>query len=138
VVEAMQRLAQARDALERLLREGLPQLRRVGLELTEKLLGRRPLPAEEPADALDRLVDGALESVPLFPAIVVRLHPEDLEVLRSRQPHLAGRLEAARGLSLQQDAALQRGASRIETPVGTVEARLATQLEPVLQPLLDA
>ncbi len=61
--------------------------------------------------------------------VVLRAHPDDVAALRAAEPSLALQLVRTRRIVLVPDGAVERGGVVIDTEVGRIDARLATQLE---------
>jgi flagellar assembly protein FliH len=62
-------------------------------------------------------------------AVVLRVHPDDLPAVEEARPRFADRLGAALQLRVVADASVGRAGCVVETPVGRLDARLASQLD---------
>jgi flagellar biosynthesis/type III secretory pathway protein FliH len=67
--------------------------------------------------------------------IVVEAHPADADTLRS---HLGTLVSEAQAIDVRPDEALARGDLRLQTDIGTIDAKLAPRLERLAAALRDA
>jgi flagellar assembly protein FliH len=89
------------------------------LEIAEAVIGSELSDASTGATAALRRVLGALGSDADLPGLILRLHPDDAELLRAE-----GQFPPA--LSVQPDPALCRGDAVAQLPDGLVDARIDT------------
>ncbi|RZU65539.1 flagellar assembly protein FliH [Microterricola gilva] len=89
------------------------------LELAEAVIGSELSDASAGASAALRRVLGTLGSDAELPGVILRMHPDDAEMLRA-----AGQLPQA--LSVQSDPGLGRGDAVAQLPDGLVDARIGT------------
>ena len=86
------------------------------------------------AAVLDRSID---ESAAGRGARLI-LHPEDHETLRTREADRVARWSEEYGLGLEDDASLERGAFRVETPSRGIDAQPDSIRERLQEALLEA
>src|SRR5688572_18934828 len=124
--EAAALLAAARAEATRLLAAARPAAIVLAARMAEKIVGRGvALDAGVMAD----IAGAALEACrPRGDWIRVRVHPDDLAAVTARRDALAARAPAAASLDLVADEAVGRHGCVIETALGQVDARLATQI----------
>lgn len=89
------------------------------LDIAEAVIGSELSDSSSGASAALRRVLGTLGSDAELPGVILRLHPDDAELLRA-----AGQLPPS--LSVQPDPALGRGDAVAQLPDGLVDARIGT------------
>ena len=135
---ALQWLEAQRGAHERkarLVHEARPEVVRLALRVAEKILRQR---IKAQPDAILPMVDEAL-SVFLAQSpsrVVLRVHPDDVAALASREQHWRERHPASVSFTVVPDEGVGRGGCRIETESGSVDATLETQLAVIERHLL--
>jgi flagellar assembly protein FliH len=78
-----------------------------------------------------RQVRDALRRVVGVESVILRVHPDDEPAVREhRQPLLTG-VDSLREFVVEADEKIERGGCIIESPSGTIDARLSTQLRQV-------
>jgi flagellar biosynthesis/type III secretory pathway protein FliH len=123
VAELAARAALLRD---RVLAQAEPELVELAFAVARRVLDAV---AERDREVVVEVAGRALEAVRHRRQLTVRVHPDDATALREGQPRLCGRLTAAPSIAIVEDASVGRGGVVVETEAGTVDARLATQLE---------
>jgi flagellar assembly protein FliH len=123
---AVTALLRATEEIERQDRTTLTQLEDVAValvyDLVESLLGRELELAEAPArDSLAR----ALALAPDRGAVVVRLHPDDLDAIAA----VAAETAPGRAIELVADGSVERGGCVVEVGACRVDAQLGPALE---------
>ncbi|HJZ86950.1 MAG TPA: FliH/SctL family protein [Polyangia bacterium] len=100
-------------------------LRRLAVRIASKILGHAlELDPTLVVDICAQALRGATEQR----EIVVRVHPDDLPAIEQARPQLRAALLKARDFTLRPDAGVGRGGCIVETELGSVDARLETQL----------
>jgi flagellar biosynthesis/type III secretory pathway protein FliH len=134
-------IAQLADAARRLgtqRAQTTAELQRLALELGVAIAARLVHESiEAGAFGIEELVRHALDRLTPEAAATIALHPQDLSLLEQR---LGGELTALAPVELRfvPDAALDRGACRVESGELTVAANLRQQLTEVYDLLLEA
>jgi len=118
---AQEQAAEAFAAAER-------QVVELALAVAGKVLAREV--AENPMVILP-IVKEALPTVEAQEQITIRVHPDCYELVLATRPELQAALSRANTLTVTADSALREGDCIIETPFGTVDARIDSQLEMV-------
>ena len=121
-------LVGARAAASRARGAAAPELRVLAVRIAEKLLGREL--ALRPEAVLD-VVTQALAAAGTARQVLVRCHPDDLAALERGRPRLLERAARAQVLQLRADAGVGRGGCVVETELGSIDARLSTQLDAI-------
>lgn len=128
-------LVAAEAARARLQNDAEADIARLALQIARKVVAGEL--AQNDA-AIGRIVAQALQSARLGRAVVVRIHPEDAPGLQERFPSLLAAAGRSEGLVLRPDPALARGDCVIESELGTIDARLETQLAAIERALVGA
>lgn len=92
---------------------------------------------EADRDVVLRQVREAVRRVHGLERIIVRVHPDDADLVRARRLDLAAGSEAARELTVEPDEQVGRGGCMLESDSGTVDARLMTQMQNLETALLE-
>jgi flagellar biosynthesis/type III secretory pathway protein FliH len=121
-----------RDAEGRRVEKDADRIVPVAVMLAERLVGAA---LELEPDRIARLAAAVLAEARGARRAVVDAHPLDAEALR-RHVGTAG-LDAC-SLEIRSDESLARGALRLQTDVGTIDAQLAPRLERLADALRDA
>jgi type III secretion protein L len=118
-------LVAARAAAARLQTEAAAELRTLAVRIAEKVLGRTLAAAPE---LCADVAAEALRAARHQRRVLLRAHPDDLAALEAARPRLRQLLDHAPDLDLRGDPTIDRGGCVVETEVGVIDARLATQL----------
>ncbi len=95
--------------------------------MAEKIVGQAVTLA--PSFLVDMVGKALSETRARAGTVVVRVHPQDLDLVTRDKAKLAGRLAQAVELRLQADPGVERNGCVVDTPVGRLDARLTTQLD---------
>lgn len=119
---------------DELLAQAEPEAVKLALKIAEKIIGHD---VERDETVLMDVIAQAAETNRNAQQLVVRVHPEIGKFLRTRMPQLMERIGVTKAVSIKEDAEISDKAGCIlETPFGTLDARLTTQLEVLKQALL--
>jgi type III secretion system HrpE/YscL family protein len=122
-------LASATAEREKMLMEAEPEVVNMVFQIAEKILG----------DAVEKGAIVAVVKQALSEAIgeriTVRVHPDDLEMVRSAEPELKERLQNIKSLITVADESIEVGGCAVDTEVGTIDAQLSTQLAAIKKSL---
>ncbi len=99
--------------------------------VAEKVIGRT---VHEHSDTIKSIVKQALESA-LGERIVIRLSPEDYKVISDAAFEFKDELDRTKRIQFKEDEAITQGGCIVETEVGTIDARLETQLKAIRKAL---
>ncbi len=113
---------QGREALASAERE----LVELALAVAGKILAKEI--AENPTVVLP-IVRAAIDKVRDQEQITVRVHPDDYDLVLAARLELSSLMARDNALSVVADGALKNGDCVVDTPFGTVDARIDTQLE---------
>ena len=123
----------ARRAHQALLQGAEQDILRLSLQVAEKILGRS---LEQNRELMLSIVAQAIETVRYQRELVVRVNPDDAELLRSSRRQLMDLIGRTKEIAVREDPEVERGGCVIETEHGTVDAQLRTQLQVLEQVLL--
>ncbi|HEY0615477.1 MAG TPA: FliH/SctL family protein [Candidatus Elarobacter sp.] len=118
-------LEMARAERHKLIEDAEPELVRLALGIAERVLHQQV--------ALDRgvvveMAKGAIARLIERDTVTVRVHPADLERMREHRDELIA-IGDIRSLRIVEDQRVDRGGVVVDTDAGTIDARIATQLE---------
>lgn len=133
LAEATAILVRARQEHRALVADAEHDAVRLALAVAEKIIGRA---LELDRELLLSMVAQAAEGVRHHRELVVRVHPEDVELLRASRRKLMDAMGRTREIAVREDPEVQRGGCIVETEGGTVDAQLGTQLKAMEQALL--
>ena len=86
-------------------------------------------------ELLAEIVKNAFRSLGEANQVTVRVHPKDLAILQERAQEVAQQLASSASLTLRPDDSLMRGDCLIDSDIGSLDAKLSTQLETLKQQL---
>lgn len=118
-------LEMARAERHKLMQEAEPELVRLALGIAERVLHQqvaldRAVVVEMAKTAIARLIERD--------RVTVRVNPADLERMREHREELMA-IGEIRNLRIVEDQRVDRGGVVVDTDAGTIDARIATQLE---------
>ena len=117
------------QAYEKMLSEAEPQIIRMVMDIAEKVIGR-----QIEKGAIVDVVKNAISQA-AGRKIVVRVHPADVPMIREREKDLFASLDQNQSVSVKEDEEIPPGGCIVETEMGTVDARLETQLNAIKKAL---
>jgi len=104
---------------------------RLVMTISEKVIGTI---VSEHAEAVRSIVKNAIDAS-LGDRILVRLNPEDYKVMVSEGYRYSDDFDRAKRIVFKEDESISRGGCIVETEIGTIDARLETQLEAIKKAL---
>lgn len=128
-------LVRARAEAEGLRRAAQDSAVALARRMAEKIVGHAVTLA--PSLLADMVGRALTETRARSGAVVVRLHPQDLEVVARERPRLVSRVANQVEVRLTADPGVERNGCIIDSPVGRLDARLATQLDALERALVD-
>lgn len=114
---------------EKILSEAEPQIIRMVMDIAEKVIGREI----GKGAIIDVVKQTIAQSV--GKKIIVRLSPADVATVRERESQLFSVLAQGQTVSVREDDSIPAGGCIVETEMGSVDARLETQLKAVKKAL---
>lgn len=127
-------LANARSEVTKYIIEGENTIAEMVLQVADKIL---PQHFNEVPQAVLLVVQEAIKKVQDQPHLKVRVAAEAYEFVLPARSELQNMLEGTAVLEIVSDESLSLGDCLIESPNGTVDARIATQLEQIKQSVRD-
>lgn len=105
----------------------------LGLQIARKVIGKEV----QSGAVVQGVIAAALAQVPSKDRLIIRLHPSDRVLLEElRNDPVQGHTLIPSDATLMADNSVRKGGCLIETPIGTLDARLETQLALIEQALL--
>lgn len=126
VTEALLRIEAIK---EKFYKESEKEIIKLVAAVAEKVIGKL---AEEHPEVIRDVVKQALEKS-IGERITVRVNPQDLK--RIEGEHFADILDKTKRLHFREDETVTRGGCIVETEVGTIDARIETQIEAIKKAL---
>jgi type III secretion protein L len=133
VTEFEQNLLDVREIRERVWRETEQDLLRLAVRLTEKILGRE---LKSDKKTVADIVATALQNARQQEKLTVRVNPADLPIIEKEIENLT-RTGRIKFMDFIADPRVTEGGCLIESEVGTIDARLETQLRVLERALLS-
>jgi len=128
-------LTRARGEADRRLAASEDEIRTLAVRIAERIV-RRQLDLRP--EAVVDIAKAALADARGRHDFVLRVHPDDVSILEAEQPGLLARLSVSAHILVRADEAIERGGCVVESEVGTVDARLSTQLAVVEKALAES
>lgn len=133
VTEFEQTLLDVREIRERVWRETEQDLLRLAVRLTEKILGRE---IKSDKTAVADIVATALQNARQQEKLTIRVNPSDLPTIEEEMKNFS-RNGRTQYMDFIADPRVSEGGCLIESEVGTIDARLETQLRVLERALLS-
>jgi flagellar assembly protein FliH len=126
-------LRSLQDSVPRVVHDTEQMLLALALEVAQKLVSGLPISAP----MVEAAVKDALAQAEGATEFTIRLHPDDLELLRSVHSTLLATADSASDLKFQPAPEVSRGGCLVETRFGVIDARRATKFELLQQEVLS-
>lgn len=105
-----------------------PEIVHLAVEIAEKIVGMELATGRE---IITGIVKQALATLKERDEIVIRVNPSEVDAVKANQPAYEAMIEGLKRFEVLSDGAIEVGSCSIETNLGNVDARIATQLEAV-------
>ncbi|MBM3266057.1 MAG: hypothetical protein FJZ01_00275 [Candidatus Sericytochromatia bacterium] len=132
IEEAIETLNRARLSYPRAVKENQEKLIELALQVAEKIIGAE---IEARPDVVLETLDVALTRVTDLESVQIRVHPDDLPIVKEKEDEYRDLLAQVKKLEFVPSPKIQRGGVFIETSSGTVDATLKTQLSIIAEVL---
>ncbi len=128
-------IADAKRKYGKILEGAETELLKLSLKIAERIVGK--------ALDLDRsilldIIHKAIQSLKYQKEIRIRIHPEDVAYLKDQKMQLYAMLGESKEIEVVEDALVARGGCIIDTEIGTIDARLETQLKVMERKLIKS
>ena len=133
LAQVTEKLVQLEELRARFFDQAEPEMIRLVMAIAEKVIGR--IAAENP-ELIRSVVRQALERA-LGDRITVSLNPEDHRQLMAGDHEFKDVLDRTKRLMFREDETVAKGGCVVETEVGTIDARIETQLEAIRKALVS-
>jgi len=124
-----ERMFEVAQSHEKILNEAEPQIIRMVMDISEKVIGRE-IEKGGIVDIVKQAIDQSAGK-----KIIVRLNGVDVPVMRERESELYKALTQGQTVSVREDDSIPAGGCVVETEMGSVDARLETQLKAIKKAL---
>ena len=131
LAEVTERLSAVSKFENNFLKTVEPEIMRLVYDTCEKVLGRE---LRENKDAIIGIVRQALRGL-AGSNLLIRLNPDDYKTVKDREHDLLSVIEATATLVMKADDTVAAGGCVIESEIGTIDAKLATQLAAIKRAL---
>jgi flagellar assembly protein FliH len=118
-------LLSLKQSLPRMIQENESALMNLALELAQKIVAGMPI---DPA-MLEAVVQEALQQASDTAGVVIKLHPDDLALLRKHNSPLLNGLPETGSLRFTVSSEVTRGGCIVQTRFGQIDARRETKVE---------
>ena len=108
-----------------------PEIIKLVMMISEKVIGKM---VRENEDTIKSIVRQAVDSS-LGERIAVRLNPEDYKTVTNDELEFKDILDRTKRIFFKEDDSITKGGCIVETEVGTIDARLETQLKAIRKAL---
>ena len=126
VSQLTEAVAKASVRAQELESQLVPQIKDLALAIVRKILGKNL--ELHPEEVVSIIKQALAEKARQRREIVLRVHPEDLEIVRLHRSALLEVLNRCKEIGIQEDPDVQRHGVVIETDAGLIDAQLDTQL----------
>ena len=128
MVEAKNTLEQALRERERLGKEAENDLAQLAVKIAQRVVGSE---ISLNSNVVVNMIKANLERVKDREHVILRVHQEDIETVKKNKEFFLKFVPDVRSVEIQIDPRVDRGGCIIETNLGTVDARITTQLEAI-------
>lgn len=129
--EWTEKILKLRCMKEEILRNAEPEILKMVVDVSEKILGKLTASHKETVYAVLRQ---ALERS-IGNQITVRIHPEDLKRFSEKELEFKDLFDRTKHLYFREDDSVERGGCVVETEVGTIDAQLDIQMKAIKKAL---
>ena len=128
-------IADAKRKYGKILEGAEAELLKLSLKIAERIVGK--------ALDLDRsilldIIHKAIQSLKYQKEIRIRIHPDDVAYLKEQKMQLYAMLGESKEIEVVEDLLVARGGCIIDTEIGTIDARLETQLKVMERKLIKS
>lgn len=116
---------EAKTQYGRMLHDSEPEMLKLSLKIAERIIGHC---VEVTPQVMLEIIHKAIESLKYQKEIRIRVNPEDLGFLKDNKMQLYTMLGESKEIEIVEDVLVGRGGCIIDTEIGTIDARLETQL----------
>lgn len=124
--ELNQTILDFRTRYRAILENAEPEVLRLSLRIVERIIGKA---LELDPLLLVDIIHKALQSLKYQREIRIKIHPDDVSFLKANKMQLYTKLGESKEIEIVGDALVAHGGCIIDTEIGTIDARLETQLK---------
>lgn len=123
--DAMRQAVDLRETLERSAEKDLAQL---AVKIAERVIGSE---VTLNPNVIISMVKANLERVKERENVTIRVHQDDFDTVKKNKEVFSRFVPEVRAIEIQTDPRVERGGCIVETNLGTVDARISTQLQAI-------
>jgi flagellar biosynthesis/type III secretory pathway protein FliH len=116
---------------EKFYKNAEPEMIKLVMTIAEKIIGKM---VRENESSIKSIVRQAVESA-LGERITVKLNPEDYKIVSEDEHDFKDVFDRTKRIVFKEDETIKKGGCMVETEVGTIDARLETQLKAIRKAL---
>ncbi len=128
-------IADAKRKYGKILEGAESELLKLSLKIAERIVGKA---LEMDRSILLDIIHKAIQSLKYQKEIRIRIHPEDVAYLKDQKMQLYAMLGESKEIEVVEDPLVGRGGCIIDTEIGTIDARLETQLKVMERKLIKS
>lgn len=128
-------IADAKRKYGKILEGAESELLKLSLKIAERIVGKA---LEMDRSVLLDIIHKAIQSLKYQKEIRIRIHPEDVAYLKDQKMQLYAMLGESKEIEVVEDPLVGRGGCIIDTEIGTIDARLETQLKVMERKLIKS
>jgi type III secretion protein L len=106
---------------------------RLALKIAEKIIGKD---LDRDPTLVTSICSNAIENVRNAQSMILRVNPKDAAILRERRKQMMEMIGRVKDVTIKEDPDVEQYGCVIETDSGTIDAKLSTQLEMLLNVLV--
>ncbi len=110
-----------------------PELLKLAVKIAEKIIGEE---IQLDPNRKVQIVREALSKASTADSIILRIHPDDLQLIRDNLAVLQSAFTSPKPVEIREDLSIPVGSCFIETDRGNLDARVQSQLEQIMNELL--
>jgi flagellar biosynthesis/type III secretory pathway protein FliH len=127
----MEMLVRVKELRAKLFSDNEKEIVRLVFEIAKKIIGRE---FNQNDKAIMNVIRLALSDA-VGDKIIVRLNPEDYEIVKKNEKELFEAVETGTTLNFKEDMDVQKGGCVVDTDIGSIDAQLDTQLHAIKKAL---
>jgi len=128
---ALEKAVALQDLRDRFYAGAEPEIIKLVMTIAEKVIGKM---VREHEGAIKSIVRQAVDST-LGERITVKLNPEDYKIITAGEHEFKDIFDRTKRIAFKEDEAVKKGGCMVETEIGTIDARLETQLKAIKKAL---
>ncbi len=124
--EAIRYLTEIHALKEKMFTDLEPQVVQMAFQIAEKIIAQKIQKDEVLLGIVRQAISSAIGN-----KIIVYIHPQDMEKIKSQEKELVARLESGQSIHFKEDENIKPGGCKVESELGVLDAQLETQLDAI-------